>query len=60
MDAGLKLAIFHDQNAIHDYKLDSFGILRRFLECRSISDRLWIEDGEVGIGAGSNAAFVFH
>ena len=60
MNTRLKLAVFNDENAIHQHESYANTCLRRVLKSRAIAYALRIEDREVGVSTNTNAAFVLH
>src|SRR5271165_1638317 len=53
-----QLPVFHYGDPIYEYKLYAFGILKRFFKRRFVDDALWVEDGDIRIGADADAPFV--
>ena len=54
-----ELAVGQHRSAVYQDKLDAVGVLEGLFEGGFVDDALGIEDGDVGVGADADAAFVF-
>src|ERR1035438_5856060 len=55
-DAGNQFAAVDHQHAVHHHIRDAFGVLRRLLEGGAVGDTLGVEDGQIGVGADTDAS----